>query len=138
MVIRAALLALTLVAGLLGAAQPGVAESSDVTATIERQIEAFKADDFDQAFTFASPMIQHMFRTPERFGQMVRQGYPMVWRPAQVQYGDATTDSGVVRQTVLITDQQGVVHFFEYEMIRGASGWVINGVRRIQAPQVGV
>ena len=31
-------------------------------------------------------MIQGMFGTPARFGLMVRNGYPMVWRPAEVEF----------------------------------------------------
>ena len=45
---------------------------------ISDQIAAFQQDDFETAFTYASPMIKGIFGTPERFGQMVREGYPMV------------------------------------------------------------
>ena len=38
---------------------------------------AFKAVDFAQAFTYA-PNIKGMFGTADRFGMMVRNGYPMV------------------------------------------------------------
>ena len=117
---------------------PATADQSQITTTIDSQIEAFQQDDFARAFEFASPMIQNMFRTPERFGQMVRQGYPMVWRPAEVQYGEAIGDGALVRQTVVITDLSGAVHVFEYEMLEGPEGWVINGVRRLESPRVGV
>ena len=53
---------------------------------ISKQIEAFKADDFDTAFSFASPMIQRMFGSASTFGEMVQNGYPMVWRPAEVRF----------------------------------------------------
>lgn len=122
---------------LILAALPLRAQDAAVTGVIDDQIEAFLADDLDRAFSFASPMIQGMFRTPETFGQMVRQGYPMVWRPADVRYGSATQDGGRVRQTVIITDRQGAVHALEYEMIPDGDGWRINGVRPLQAPSVG-
>lgn len=131
---------LTLLCAALGFAVPGKgwAQNMGVTDTIDRQIAAFKADDFDEAFTFASPMIRNMFGTSDRFGQMVRQGYPMVWRPADVKYGSATEDGALVRQTVVITDQSGAVHVFEYEMVQGPDGsWLINGVRRVEAPLLG-
>jgi len=69
--------------GLVGPAQ---AQSDEIKAVIGNQIEAFLADDFATAFTFASPMIREIFRTPENFGSMVRNGYPMVWRPAEIRY----------------------------------------------------
>ena len=71
---------------------PARAQGADIEATIGRQLEAFRADAFDDAFTFASPMIQGLFRTPETFGEMVRNGYPMVWRPASP-FWDCSTAS---------------------------------------------
>ena len=57
--------------------------SPAIESVISKQIEAFRADDFATAFTFASPNIRSMFGTPDNFGVMVRRGYPMVWRPGQ-------------------------------------------------------
>ena len=104
---------------------------------IQSQIEAFLAVDFETAFTFASPNIQGLFGTPERFGMMVRQGYPMVWRPADVRYVELAEIGGQVWQRVMITDQAGAVHMLGYQMIESGEGWQINGVRILQAPQVG-
>ena len=108
-----------------------------IEGVIQSQIEAFLADDFETAFTFASPNIQGLFGTPERFGMMVRQGYPMVWRPADVQYLELAEIGGQVWQRVMITDQAGAVHMLGYQMIETGDGWQINGVRILQAPQVG-
>ena len=46
-------------------ALPAAAQEAPIRATIESQIEAFQADDFARAFTFASPTIKQMFGTPE-------------------------------------------------------------------------
>jgi len=109
----------------------------DIQATIGAQIDAFKADDFARAFSFASPMIQSMFGTSERFGAMVRNGYPMVWRPAEVRYLDLEQRGESLYQQVMIRDLSGGVHVLEYQMIRNAAGWRINGVRVLRAPGVG-
>lgn len=108
-----------------------------ITQTIQSQIDAFLADDFDTAFTFASPNIKRIFGSSERFGTMVRQGYPMVWRPGAVRYLDLEDRAGILFQKVLITDGQGVPHVLEYQMIETPDGWQINGVRILDAPQVG-
>lgn len=108
-----------------------------IEGVIQSQIEAFLADDVETAFTFASPNIQGLFGTPERFGMMVRQGYPMVWRPADVQYLELAEIGGQVWQRVMITDQAGAVHMLGYQMIETGEGWQINGVRILQAPQLG-
>lgn len=128
-------LAAVLIAGVLAA--PGKAAEGPIQDVIDRQLRAFQADDFDTAFTFASPMIQGMFRTPEVFGQMVQRGYPMVHRPGEVTFLDLREDAGRLRQTVRILDGAGQVHLLEYEMIPSEDGWRINGVRFIPQPDVG-
>jgi len=123
----------------LSGPMPVLAQTADgaIRNVIEDQIEAFRADDFDTAFTFASPAIQGMFGSADRFGQMVRQGYPMVWRPEDVRFGGLSERSGAMFQTVLITDPAGKVHLLEYEMISTADGWEINGVRLLRPGALG-
>ena len=130
------ILAILLMIGLTG---PLSAQSAadPITDVIQNQIDAFQDDDFARAFSFASPAIKRMFGSPDRFGTMVRQGYPMVWRPADVQYLDQRPENGRVYQKVLITDGQGVPHLLEYQMIETTDGWQINGVQFLQAPAVG-
>ncbi|OWU73254.1 hypothetical protein ATO3_11155 [Marinibacterium profundimaris] len=124
------LICLTLILALPTGAR---AQSADIEATIGAQLEAFKADAFDEAFTFASPTIKGLFRTPEIFGQMVRNGYPMVWRPGAVRYLDLRDEGGRLLQRVEITDARGARHLLEYEMIELEEGWKINGVRLLKA-----
>ena len=104
------------------------AQSEDIEAVIGAQLDAFRADDFETAFTFASPMIKRMFGTPERFGQMVMNGYPMVWRPANVVFGGLQDIEGRLVKTVFFTDGAGRTYEAAYEMIETEGGWQINGV----------
>jgi hypothetical protein len=105
---------------------------------IRDQIAAFQVDDFATAFTYASPMIRQMFGTSERFGQMVRQGYPMVHRPADVTMLDQRGMGESVIQRVRIRDGQGRVHVLDYQMIPAEGGWQINGVQLVRQAEVGV
>ncbi|MDJ1006628.1 MAG: DUF4864 domain-containing protein [Paracoccaceae bacterium] len=119
-------------------AGPATADTKDeVTAVIQSQIEAFLAEDVATAFTFASPGIKRMFGSPDRFGLMVRQGYPMVWRPADVQYLELREESGAPVQRVLITDEAGATHLLEYYMVATGDGWQIGGVRILEAAGLG-
>ncbi|MEX0366362.1 MAG: DUF4864 domain-containing protein [Ruegeria sp.] len=120
----------------LGLAVSAQAQSDEIEANIRAQIEAFKADDFATAFTFASPSIRDIFRTPDNFGAMVRNGYPMVWRPAEVEFLELRDISGALWQKVRITDADGTVHVLDYQMINLESGWKINGVQILEAPGV--
>jgi Domain of unknown function (DUF4864) len=119
-------------------ALPAVAQEEPIRNTIQSQIDAFQADDFTRAFTFASPTIKGMFGTPENFGAMVKQGYPMVYRPAQVQMMELREVAGNLWQRVRITDQAGAGWYLDYMMIETAEGWQINAVQIMPAPDVGV
>jgi len=123
---RRLLLAVSLSAGLAAGA---FAQNAEIEASITAQIQAFKADDFSTAFTFASPNIQRLFGTPENFGVMVRRGYPMVWRPADVRFLELREVAGALWQKVMITDSDGRVHILDYQMVQQESGWKINGVQ---------
>ncbi len=115
---------------------PAEAQSVEIEGVISSQMEAFKADDFERAFTFASPSIRQIFRTPDNFGRMVSQGYPMVWRPAEIKYLELREIRGQLVQKVMVTDGQGGVHVLDYAMIQTDMGWKINGVQILEAPDL--
>ena len=118
------------------AGNPVIAQDRGIEDTITRQLDAFKADDFGAAFEFASPTIKNIFRTPENFGAMVRQGYPMVWRPGAVTYLEQREIAGAIWQKVQIVDGAGRVHILDYQMIQTPEGWQINGVQLLKQPDV--
>ena len=118
-------------------ALPAAAQEAPVQETIRSQIDAFLDDDFARAFTFASPTIKGMFGTPENFGAMVKNGYPMVYRPADVQMMDLREVAGNLWQRVRITDQAGAGWYLDYMMVETAEGWQINAVQILPAPDVG-
>lgn len=135
---RAALASVVALAAVFGgaAAADPAAETRDV---IERQLEAFSRDAWAEAFTFAAPGIQDLFGTPERFGQMVRQGYPMVWRPADVEFLDlAPREDGGVVQRLRIVDEAGVEHYLLYGLAKTGDAWRIDFVTKIKAPDISV
>jgi len=124
-----------IIAALLAAlmALPARADEA-IESVISAQIEAFLADDFETAFTYASPAIRNVFETPERFGRMVRQGYPMVWRPAELEFLSVEQRERGLWQNVLIRDGEGALHVLEYQMVQEGGRWLINAVRVRKAP----
>ena len=116
--------------------RPAAADDAAVQGVISAQIEAFKADDFARAFTFASPTIQDVFRTPENFGAMVKNGYPMVWRPVELRYLEARVIAGQLWQKVLVKDAAGDRFLLDYRMINTAEGWRIDAVQLLELPEV--
>lgn len=119
-------------------ALPAHAQQDAIQSTILDQIDAFKADDFARAFTFASPVIKGIFGTPDNFGMMVRNGYPMVYRPSEVRMLERRQVAGQTVQRVLITDADGRSHVLDYQMIETAEGWQINGVTLVPSGGLGV
>ncbi|PRY92958.1 uncharacterized protein DUF4864 [Hasllibacter halocynthiae] len=107
----------------------GAAAQETPEATIRAQIEAFGRDDFAAAFEYASPALQGIFRTLERFGMMVMDGYPMVWRPEELRMLGAEDVPGGVVQRIGVVGPDGAYHELDYRMRPVAGGWVIEGVR---------
>lgn len=128
-------LALALLTALPATAQDDPAAA--IRGTIQGQIDAFLADDVATAFSFAAPGIQGIFQTPENFGRMVREGYPMVWRPAEVTFLDLHPRDGGLWQRVRITDAEGRVHFLDYQMLTTPDGIRIGAVELLRMPEVG-
>ncbi|MFT6676493.1 MAG: hypothetical protein ACJAVM_002697 [Sulfitobacter sp.] len=109
------------------------AQQSEIEDTINQQFEAFKADDFDQAFSYATPNLQKLFQSPENFQRMVTKGYPMVTRPAEVRYLENKQIGATFLQKVQITDAKGFTHILLYQMELTEAGWRIGGVRILGA-----
>lgn len=117
---------------------PVVAQQpSEIPDVIGSQLQAFNDRDVERAWQFASPMIKGMFGTADNFGTMVRNGYPMVWDNADVQFLQQREFDSRVWQQVLVRGPDGALHMLDYQMIRTDDGWQINGVRIVPAPDVG-
>lgn len=121
-----------LIASTFGAA----AQSTDIERTIDGQFEAFRADDFATAFTFATPSLQQLFQSPQNFERMVTSGYPMVQNPAEVRYLELRERGGALWQKVQITDEKGFTHLLDYLMEETDMGWRIGAVQILDAPGV--
>lgn len=132
---------ITLLALVLGLAVVPPAEAEEPADSIRdiivSQLSAFQRNDLAAAFSHASPGIQATFRTPDNFGRMVREGYPMIWRPARHRMLELReTPRGPV-QVVLFEDQAGRIHEADYLMEEVGGVWRIDGVRLRALPGLG-
>ncbi|CAN0600098.1 unnamed protein product, partial [Laminaria digitata] len=66
------------------------------------QLDAFKRDDAETAFSFAAPKIKQIFRTPEIFLHMVRKSYQAVYRPQSYSFRTLQRIDGKIVQPVTI------------------------------------
>jgi hypothetical protein len=105
-----------------------------IRSIIQGQVDAFRRDDGAAAFDYSSPMIHEMFGTPEIFMDMVRRGYPMVYRPRVFDFGEVVMLNGAPTQKVLVVGPDGKRHMAFYPMTRLPDGtWRIDGCY-LQAP----
>lgn len=118
-------------------AGPVAAQEEAIESVIAQQFEAFGDADTERAFTFASPMIQTMFGTPEQFGEMVRRGFPMIWDHDGTRFLGLRTENGRWVERLIVTARDGSLHVFDYEMIEGWDGWRINGVTPVRNGDTG-
>lgn len=103
-------------------------EKRAIRTVIEAQISAFRSDDGERAFGYASPHIRGIFRTAENFMSMVRQGYQPVYRPRTVRFGDLVEVDGTLVQKVFVTAPDGTEVLALYVMERQGDGtWRVNG-----------
>ncbi len=112
----------------------GEADKQAIRMVIEEQLGAFQRDDAQAAFAQASPNIQAIFQTPDRFMAMVRGGYPSVYRPRQVEFRDIVDIDGTPTQRVFIIGPDGAPVMALYPMELQADGtWKIGGCTLIPA-----
>ena len=106
----------------------GAADRAAIRDVIEAQLAAFRNDDGEAAFGFASPDIQQMFGDPTRFLAMVKSGYMPVYRPREVRFRELVSHRGEPVQSVLVVGPDFDVVTAFYAMQRQPDGtWRING-----------
>ena len=123
-----ALLVLFATIGSAAAVELAPAERNAIRAVVQAQLDAFQRDDGAAAFGYASPSIRAMFRSPERFMAMVREGYAPVYRPRRVEFRDVVQWRGRITQRVRLVGPDGVPVIANYLMQRQDDGsWRIDG-----------
>ena len=128
---------LTVIAAMLlaGAALPAEADESVAPAdaaaiqqVIQGQMNAFKIDDWNAAFAYASPSIQTKFESPQVFSQLVTQAYQPVYRPRGVEFRTVKASEFGPTQEVFVVGPDGLSYLAYYTMEKQLDGtWRISG-----------
>jgi hypothetical protein len=122
------LLAAALLAGVASAAAQADPDAEAAGRVVMQQLEAFRRDDFDTAFSFASEDIHRLFDRP-RFETMVRNGYPEIARSVSALVtGSERGADGRLYLLVRVRGANGQGIEAVYEMILEHGLWRINGV----------
>jgi ketosteroid isomerase-like protein len=112
-----------------------VEDIADIRNTILAQLDAFKADDAEAAFSYAAPGIREIFKTPEIFLHMVRKSYQAVYRPKSFEFRDLQRIEGRIVQPVAVTGPTGVAETALYVMEEQPNGsWKIGACIMAREP----
>lgn len=102
-------------------------DQKESRAVIEAQLEAFQKGDAPKAFSYATPNIQTMFGDADKFMQMVRDGYDVVYRPASVRFVKFQTDGMNALHAVQMIDRQKTLWNVYYVLHKRPDGsWRIS------------
>ena len=123
---------------LLVPARAETADQSAFQAVISGQLEAFKKDDGQAAYSFAAPIVKGIFPSAEIFMGMVKRGYEPIYKNTKYVFSDLKTDSlGRPAQHVIITASDGKRYEAVYAMQQQPDGsWKIAGVQMVEIPSV--
>ena len=103
-------------------------DAAAIRTVISEQLDAFARDDGPRAFSLATAGIRAQFGTPEVFMEMVRNEYPVVYRPRSVKFEPPELVENQVVQPVRMTDAAGRAWMAVYPMRREADGrWRTDG-----------
>ncbi len=102
-------------------------EKGAIRDVISRQLDAFRRDDGVTAFGFASPQIQGKFGTPEFFMEMVKRGYPQVYRSKSAKFLGLKTIGDRIVQRVILESLGNDAVIAQYFMKKIDGRWRISG-----------
>jgi hypothetical protein len=122
-------------ASLLAFSTPAAAQDgAAIQSTIRSQLEAFKADNGDAAYSYAAPNVKRIFPTVDAFMAMVKQAYQPVYRPRSYSFGQLETKGGTLTQRVEIVGPDGDYWTALYSLERQPDGsWRITGCSLVKS-----
>lgn len=104
------------------------ADEKNVRAVVQAQLAAFARDDAKTAYSFAAPNIREAVGSAPAFMDMVRQQYPVVYRPASVAFLKVEGKDGDALQRVQMLDADGNSWLAVYSLQRQKDkSWRITG-----------
>jgi len=102
---------------------------------ILRQLNAFRDDDAEKAFSYAAPEIRRIFKTPEMFLHMVRKSYQSVYRPQSFAFKTIKRIDGNIVQPLAVVGPSGVSETALYIMEQQPDGsWKIGACIMAREP----
>ena len=104
-----------------------------VQAVVQSQLAAFEADDATKAFSYAAPELRKAIGSPAAFMAMVKNSYPVVYRPASVSFLKAEGAGNEAVLKVQMMDASGTSYLALYSLQRQKDkAWRISGCKVVE------
>ena len=94
---------------------------------ITQQIEAFKIEDAEKAYSFAAPYIKLRFDNSDVFMKMVKENYEPVSNPKDFYFLKSKVLNGDIYHQVQIISQANKIYIATYTLTLAGSDWKISG-----------
>lgn len=131
----AVLVGMAALAGALPAHAQADKNESAVIEVIQQQLDAFAADDAEQAFKYAAPSIKAMSGNAQNFMALVKTRYSVVYRNSNAAFLKPVILGKAALVRVRLTDENGVNWMAAYTLERQTNQeWLISGCQ-IQGEQ---
>ncbi len=103
-------------------------DEEQIISVVSAQLQAFQDDDFEKAYSYASPTIKTIFPDYKKFRDMVVGQYQAVYRPKSINFGNVTIQGGTTFLEVYLVDPDGIFVTAIYTMQQQEDdSWLING-----------
>ena len=103
-------------------------DAKAVQTVVQNQLAAFASGNADKAFSYAAPDLRKTIGSSAAFMAMVKNSYPVVYRPASVVFLKAEGSGDEVVQKVQMLDASGTPYLAVYSLQRQKDKtWRISG-----------
>jgi hypothetical protein len=123
----------TLIVGKIASQESDVADI--VQNVIFSQLTAFKENQLEKAYSFAAPNIKKQFPDYKIFGLMVKNGYPVIWKPKSYKFTKFSTNGSRSIQRVLFYSYDNKLLSYDYLLVKFDTHWKISGVIPVKAEE---
>ncbi len=117
----------------------GAGDWRAIQAVIAKQMDAFRLDDGEGAFSLASPGVRQVFESADNFMEMVRAEYGAVYRPRTYRFLQPAILDGAPVQPVEVIALDGAVSIAVFSMERQRNrSWRISGCHLLESKQFAI
>jgi hypothetical protein len=102
--------------------------AKELYSVVNRQLLAFRADDFESAYRYAASGVQQKFSS-KQFELMIRRDFSAMTAAHRVEFGAIQLAGASAFVQVFLTTPDGAMRGFLYSITAEADGWRIDGVQ---------